>query len=236
MTELANIAGPAVIAQHRHRVRIERRERLAVTRRVMREEMTRERPDVVAAIAKRWQVDDDGVEAIQEVFAEAARRDFFLQVRVGSRQYAGVHVAQPRRSDALHFTRLQHPQQLRLQAHGHVGDLVEKQRAFVGHLEASDAVDARVGEGALDVAEQLALRDAFGEPTRIHRDERLAAPIRERMKPGRDHFLPGAVFAGDEHARVRWRDALDRLPDPTNARRLADERGGRSALPRVGCL
>jgi len=42
-----------------------------------------------------------------------------------------------------------------------VADLVEKQRAAVGELEAAGAVRFGVGERAAHVAEQLALEDAF---------------------------------------------------------------------------
>jgi len=72
-----------------------------------------------------------------------------------------VDVARPRRSDALEIAGLEHPQQLRLQVHRDVGDLVEKQGAAVGELEAADAVGLRVGEGAFHMAEQLAFKHAF---------------------------------------------------------------------------
>ena len=56
-----------------------------------------------------------------------------------------------------------------------VGDLVEEERALVGHLEAAHAVGLGVGERALDVAEQLALKDAFRQPADVDRDQgRLA--------------------------------------------------------------
>ena len=125
---------------------------------------------------------------------------------------AGVDVPEPRRADALDFAGLQHAQQLRLQPDRHVGDLVEEQRALVCHLEAADAVVARVGERPLHVAEELALGDALGEAAGIHRDERARLAVRQRVHPRGDDFLAGAVFAGDEHCGIRRRDALDRLP------------------------
>ena len=52
---------------------------------------------------------------------------------------------------------LQNAQQPRLRFQRHVADLVEKQRSAVGLLEASRRSRLGTGEGALLVAEQLAL-------------------------------------------------------------------------------
>ena len=115
-----------------------------------------------------------GVEAEQQVLPEPARRDLAVQVGVGRREDADVDPARARGADALELARLEHAQQLGLQAERHVGDLVEEERAAVGELEAPDAVGLGVGEGALHVAEQLALEDALREPAGVHRHERPA--------------------------------------------------------------
>ena len=47
-----------------------------------------------------------------------------------------------------------------------VGDFVEKERAAVGQFEAADAIGARVGECAFDVAEDFALEGAFRQVRR----------------------------------------------------------------------
>ena len=97
------------------------------------------------------------------------------QVGVGGGDHADVDVARGRGADALEFAGLEHAQQLRLLAERNVGDLVEEERAAVGEFEATDAVGARVGEGALDVAEELALEGALGERAGVDGDERAAA-------------------------------------------------------------
>ena len=51
------------------------RERLAIPGRVVRQEMRGERGDVVAPIAQRRQVNDDGVQPVEQVLAEAAGGD-----------------------------------------------------------------------------------------------------------------------------------------------------------------
>lgn len=84
-----------------------------------------------------------------------ARGHFGPEVGVRGRQDAHVHAPRARRADALDLPRLYHAKELRLLAERDVGDLVEEERAAVGQLEASHAVDLGVGERALHVPEQL---------------------------------------------------------------------------------
>ena len=171
--ELADVARPAVIEQGLHRALIEAGELLAVVPRVMLQEVRGERRNILAALAQRGHADLDGIEAEQQILAEAARRHFFVRIGVGRRQQAHVDAPRVRRSDPLEFAGLQHAQQLVLLAQRDVGDLVEEQRAAVGQLEAADAIDLGVGERAFDVAEQLALEHAFGDAAGVDRHHRL---------------------------------------------------------------
>ena len=66
-------------------------------------------------------------------------------------------------------------------ASGHVADLVEKQRAAVGQLEAARAVRDGAGEGALLVAEQLRLEQRLRQRGAVDLDERLAARARRAV-------------------------------------------------------
>ena len=61
-------------------------------------------------------------------------------------------------ADALEGLLLEQAQDLGLQGQRHVADLVEEQRAAVALLELADAAAVGAGEGALLVAEQLALQ------------------------------------------------------------------------------
>ena len=58
------------------------------------------------------------VEAVVEVFAEAAGGDFFAQAAVGGGEHAHVERDGHAAAEALDFAFLQHAQQLRLQASG----------------------------------------------------------------------------------------------------------------------
>ena len=98
------------------------------------------------------------VEPIVQVLAEAALADQLFQVLVRGRDDAHVDLHRLAGADALEGHFLQDAQQLGLHFQADVADLVEEQRAAVGQLEAADLVAVGVGEGALDVAEQLAFQ------------------------------------------------------------------------------
>ena len=66
---------------------------------------------------------------------------------------------------------LQDPQELYLDGRGDVADFVQKDIAPVGRLEAALAMGVGPGEGALDVAEELAFQQGFVEGGAIAGDE-----------------------------------------------------------------
>jgi hypothetical protein len=110
---------------------------------------------------------------------------------------------------------LQNAQHFGLGLDAHVADLVEKDRAAVGNLEFSAAVGNRSGKRAADVAKELALDQFLRNRRTVHLDERGVAPPAERVNGPCDQFLPGAVFAVNQHAAVgrrRHRAVLAVLP------------------------
>ena len=98
------------------------------------------------------------------------------------RDHAHVHAdlvvaAEPREGRVL-----EHLQQLGLRQRAHLGDLVEEQRAAVGHLELARLAGRRAGEGAALVAEQLALEQLARQRRAVHLHERPDATLRRRVQ------------------------------------------------------
>ena len=79
---------------------------------------------MVAAMAKRRDVERDDVEAIEEVCAKASRRDFVREVAVGCGDNAHVGVAVARCADAAEASLFEKLQELRLRLLRHLADLV----------------------------------------------------------------------------------------------------------------
>ena len=63
-----------------------------------------------------------------------------------------------------------------------IADFIEEQGAAIGRLKAPDPVSPGIGKGALHMAEQFAVEQAFGDGTEIDREERLVRPAGTRVE------------------------------------------------------
>ncbi len=80
-----------------------------------------------------------------------------FQVAVCGDDYSDIHGDRLVAADALHFSLLQHAQQLGLHECGHVADFVQEQRAAMGLLKLAQMPGCGAGEGAFFVAEKFRL-------------------------------------------------------------------------------
>src|SRR5581483_9886160 len=119
---------------------------------------------------------------------------------------------------------LQEAEDLRLEPRREVADLVEEDRAAVRDLEEALLLRDGVREGALLVAEELALEELLRDRRAGDRHERtVRAPalVVDRL---RDHVLADAALAGEEDRRgLARRDALHELVHLAHGGRLADD-------------
>ena len=127
--QLADVAGPLVVHQQAERFGGELAGLEAVFFGVELEEMRGEQRDILLAVAQRRQVERDDVEAVEEVFAEAALFDGLLQVDVGGGDDADVDLDFVGAAEMHEAAVLQHAQDLGLHIHAHGADFVEEQRA-----------------------------------------------------------------------------------------------------------
>jgi hypothetical protein len=103
---------------------------------VLPQKVLRQEGDVLAALAQRRNPDLNGVEAEEQVLAEAARGDLLADVGIGRRDDSHVDAARLRRPQPLELPDLQDAQQLGLLAERDVGNLVEEERSLVCQLDA----------------------------------------------------------------------------------------------------
>ena len=96
----------------------------------------------------------DDVEAIEEVFAEAAFAHGFLQIDVGGGDDADVDLNFLYAAEVHEAAILQDAEDLGLHVHAHGADLIEEERAAVGDFEEAFLGGDGRGEGAFDVAEE----------------------------------------------------------------------------------
>src|SRR4051794_12697891 len=119
-------------------------------------------------------MDLERVDPKEQVLAELVGGDHLAEVAVGRTEDADVHAERVVLADAAEFARFEEPEQLHLHALVELADLVEEERAAVGHLEQPLAVGVGPGERTATVAEELALHEVLGQGAAVDRDERLA--------------------------------------------------------------
>ena len=141
--ELAHVARPRVIAQRTERGRREALAGRARRRGRAREELLGHQRNILAPLAQRRQMQAHDVEPVQQIGAELAARDLRVEILMRRRDHARIGAHQLAPADAIELARREHAQQPRLQRQRHVADLVEKQRAAGGLLEASRRDAAR---------------------------------------------------------------------------------------------
>ena len=83
-------------------------------------------------------------------------------------------------ADAEDDALLQRAQELHLEVQRQLADLVEEERALVGAWNLPGAARDRAGEGALHVAEELALDEVLGDGAAVDGDERARSRGCER--------------------------------------------------------
>ena len=87
-------------------------------------------------------------------------------------------------------------------AQGYIANLVEENGAAIGELEASDAVEPGIGEGAFHMSEEFTLKQCFGHGAGVDGDHQARRTSRDRMQGPRHNLFSRAVLARDQDIRV----------------------------------
>ena len=144
-------------------------------------------------------MDREDIEAVVQVVAELAFGLGLLRRAVGRRDDAHVGRHRLGRADANEGAGLEHAQQLDLQVQGHLGDLVQKDRAALRLLEEAAVLAVGAGEAALLVTEQLALDQVGRDRAAVDREERKALAPAQVVDRPRGELLASAALAGQQH-------------------------------------
>src|SRR5207253_1252384 len=115
-------------------------------------------------------------------------------------------------------------QQLDLELQGEIADFVEERSAAVGQVDQPPLRFACAGEGALDVAEQLALHQGSNQGSAID-GHKIPAGVAVVNGLG-DHFFSHAGFSKQQHRRPDGAELFDKLTDLTDRLRLAHQTVG----------
>jgi hypothetical protein len=103
----------------------------------------------------------DGGQAVIEIVAERSLPDHGPQVAIGGGDHADIDAHFARAADAAERGGIEHTEKLGLGGGADFANLVEKDRAAVGHFEETGLGAVGAGEGAALVTEQFALQKAL---------------------------------------------------------------------------
>src|SRR5215813_8985654 len=172
VAQLAHVTRPVVGEKVREGLHGHRLGPPPVLGREERDEVLHEGGNVFLAPPERWHLDGDDVEPVEEVLAEAARRDLLLEVRVRGGDHAHVHAQGFLAPHPLEGLLFEHAEHLGLRLEAHVRYLVEEERAAVRQLELAAAPRHRAGERAALMAEELGLDQLLRHSRAVDLDER----------------------------------------------------------------
>ena len=161
--ELADVAGPGSLDQPLHRLGRDAAEGAVVRPGQLADEPADQQRDVLPPLAQRREVDVEHVEPVVQVVPERRPGRPPRERPVGGGDDAHVHLDRLGAADPEEGPALQHAQQLGLRGRRDLADLVEEDGAGVGQLEPAQPPLGGAGEGALLVAEQLALEQGLGQ-------------------------------------------------------------------------
>src|SRR5204863_3116288 len=128
------------------------------------------------------------------------------------------------RADALDLAALEDAQELGLQGRRQLADLVEEDGPALGLLEGAEAARRGAGEGALLVAEQLALEEVLGDGAAVDDDEGAVLARAGLVDGLGGAALAGAGLALEEDVHVGLRRALEEGEGRAHGHRGADQR------------
>ena len=221
--ELANVSGPVV---HHEQFQDRFRNAAHVLGKLVIElfhEVLDEERYIVAPLPERRNFDLHHLEAEKEVLAEIAGLHPLLEVAVGRRDHPYVHSHRRRVADSLELHGFEDPEQTKLHTWGHFADLVEEDRAAIRSLESADLVLDRVGEGAADVAEELAFEETFGEGGAVDFDEILVTAVARGVEGVGHKLLACTTLSGQEDRGADVGKRLDHRKDAADAGARADD-------------
>jgi hypothetical protein len=219
VTQLAHIAGPALLFKQEQQARIELDEAVLIA--FLGRQMAYQCA-AVGALAQRRQRERHALQAVIQVFAELAQRDLFRQVAVGGADQADVEFDRRLAAERDHLAFFEHPQQARLQGDRHVADLIEEEGAGIRLQQlAALAFLAGAGKGAGPVAEQFAFDQRLRYRGAIDRDERAVGAAAGRVDGAGEHLLAGAGFAQQHDRHITLEDPLG-LVDVGGHHRVAE--------------
>ena len=215
--QFANVAGPCVGCKHVEHLRLD-----VNARTVLGCKGFNQNANVSFAVAQRRQLYRKHREPVIQIFAEQLLlvQRFKIGVRGGDNAYIDFEIVIAAQS--LHFTLFEKAQDFALERQGHIADLIQKECAAVGGVDAPDPRLHGTRKRAFGVAEQFRFQKRLGNGGAVDDGKGVLCAWADHMDCLRDQVLARTAFAGDEHGRFRARHHFREPVHPLHGSRAAD--------------
>ncbi|OPY06137.1 MAG: hypothetical protein A4E67_01603 [Syntrophaceae bacterium PtaB.Bin038] len=188
------------------------------------EEDVDQQRDVLPALPEGDHEEPGPLEAVVQVLSEPPAGQQLVEIGVGGRDEAHVHLPCRAGAELDDLPLLEGAQELPLEIEGQVPHLVHEEGPPVGGLEVARSVLLRPREGALRVAEELGVEEAARQGGHVDRGERERGPgARAVNRPG-EQLLARPALAGDEDGHVAGGVQLRFLEQAEHLLRPGDNR------------
>src|SRR5262249_30485017 len=155
---------------------------------------------------------------VEQVHAEASSVDLFLQIFVGRGDQPELDLSRPGIPQWIDLPTFENAQQVRLQLHRHLPDLVEKEGAATRGFDLADHAGApRARESALDIAEELAGQQIPWEPAAVQRHEGAGLAAPRLMDEPREPLLADTGLSEQQDRNIHLRQRLGLLQSLSQA-------------------
>src|SRR5208282_2767231 len=193
--QLADISSPISIHQSLHRRSRDRPDALLHTAGEARDKKVHQQLNVFAPFAQRRDFDGKHPQPVKKVLAKLIIADHAFQIAMRGRNQTNINVDGLCTTEAFKLLFLQGAQQFRLQIHGNVADLVEKQSAMIRQLKPAFLLHQGSGESALFVAEQFTFHQTRWNRRAVQTNKCTLSPRAEIMKRSGHQFLASTGLA-----------------------------------------
>ena len=171
--------------------------------------MLAQKRNIAQALAQRGDAHIHDIEPVIQVIPEFLLRDHGLQIPVGGRDHAHIHMPRIGCAKRRKFLVLQHAQKLALQVDGHVTDLVQENGPPVGQLKFPLAVLRSAGERAALISEKFKFEQIFRDCRAVYHNEALVPALARIVDGFCNKLLARAAFARDEHICIHILEPVD---------------------------
>ena len=158
MLQLAHVSWPVIVHHQFHGFWLHARYRSVDGVAVLAKEVLEELRNIFPAFAQRGQSNGEHIQPVVQILPKLPARDELLEILIRGKDQADVHLLHRGAPDGQKLPFLEDSEQPGLRLQRQVPDLVEEDRAVIGHFKYAWLISSRAGKRTFHVSEQFALQ------------------------------------------------------------------------------